>query len=227
MKICGKKVLFLGDSITEGYGTSCEEKSYTNVFARISGAVIYNYGIGGTRIARQHKPTLDKPHHDLNFVDRSLAMNDEADLIVVFGGTNDFKHGDAPIGCFEDRCDTTFYGAMHTLICNLYNKYPTTRVVFMTPLHRTFEHHNEKMYNNRYVTLKDYVNVIREVCEYYAVPVLDLYSVSGLQPAVEINPPAIPATEAPDNPFSSNVAIYVASPLQSTTSVFQPENEYL
>ena len=187
MDIKEKKVLFLGDSITEGYGTSSIENRYTDVFARISGAEVYTYGIGGTRIARQHKPTLDKPKHDLNFVDRSLTMRDEADLIVVFGGTNDFNHGDATIGCFEDRCDTTFYGAMHTLICNLYNKYPKTRVIFMTPLHRLVEHHTTKKHNDRFVTLKDYVNVIKEVCEYYGVPVLDLYSTSGLQPNVEIN----------------------------------------
>ena len=187
MNINGKKVLFLGDSITEGHGTSSIENRYTDVFARLSGAEVFNYGIGGTRIARQHKPTLDKPRHDLNFVDRSLTMNDDADLIVVFGGTNDYNHGDAPIGCFEDRCDTTFYGAMHTLICNLYNKYPQTRVIFMTPLHRLVESHTTKMQNNRFVTLKDYVSVIKEVCEYYGVPTLDLYSISGLQPNVEIN----------------------------------------
>ena len=34
--------------------------------------------------------------------------------------------------------------------------------------------------------LKKYVDAIREVAEYYALPVLDLYKMSGFQPAVEI-----------------------------------------
>jgi len=36
----------------------------------------------------------------------------------------------------------------------------------------------------RYGTLKDYVNIIRGVAEYYSIPVLDLYASSGLQPEV-------------------------------------------
>ena len=32
----------------------------------------------------------------------------------------------------------------------------------------------------------DYVNKIREVAEYYSLPVIDLYKESGLQPKVEI-----------------------------------------
>ena len=34
--------------------------------------------------------------------------------------------------------------------------------------------------------MKKYVDVIKEVCEYYSVPVLELYSVSGIQPNVDV-----------------------------------------
>ncbi len=34
--------------------------------------------------------------------------------------------------------------------------------------------------------LIDYVNAIREVAEYYSLPVLDLFKTSGLQPAIPI-----------------------------------------
>ena len=34
--------------------------------------------------------------------------------------------------------------------------------------------------------LIDYVKAIREVAEYYSIPVLDLYSLSGMQPAIDI-----------------------------------------
>ena len=34
--------------------------------------------------------------------------------------------------------------------------------------------------------MKKYVEAIKEVCEHYAIPVLDLYSVSGIQPEIDI-----------------------------------------
>lgn len=38
MDLKGKKILFLGDSITEGVGVTSYEKSYVSVFADLSGA---------------------------------------------------------------------------------------------------------------------------------------------------------------------------------------------
>ncbi len=38
-------------------------------------------------------------------------MDNDADIIIVFGGTNDFGNGDAPFGEMSDRTPYTFYGA--------------------------------------------------------------------------------------------------------------------
>ena len=35
--------------------------------------------------------------------------------------------------------------------------------------------------------LKDYVEVIREVAEFYSVPVVDLFAESGIQPRMEVH----------------------------------------
>ena len=53
MELKGKSIFFLGDSITEGVGASEYDKSYVPVFAELSGANVKNYGISGSRIARQ------------------------------------------------------------------------------------------------------------------------------------------------------------------------------
>ena len=58
MELQGKKILFLGDSITEGHGTSAPEYIYWNVVGQLTGAACKGYGIGGTRIARQAARTL-------------------------------------------------------------------------------------------------------------------------------------------------------------------------
>lgn len=132
MKLKGKKVVFLGDSITAGSGASCVENGYVSVFGKISGADVRNYGIGGTRIARQKQPSCE-PTHDLDFVQRVDDMDEDADIVAVFGGTNDYGHGDAPLGTFESRDVYTFYGAMHTLCQKLINKYPKA-VIFLLRL---------------------------------------------------------------------------------------------
>ena len=46
MELKGKKILFLGDSITEGHGTSSPEDRFSNLIEKQEGAVCYNYGIG-------------------------------------------------------------------------------------------------------------------------------------------------------------------------------------
>ena len=118
MKLKGRKVLILGDSITEGVGASSYDKSYVPVFEKLSGANVKNYGVSGTRIARQ-TVKYEIEQFDRDFLERVEEMDSDADIIVVFGGTNDFGHGDAKIGDFNSRSECTFYGAMHCL-CLIY-----------------------------------------------------------------------------------------------------------
>ena len=185
MELKGTKINFLGDSITEGAGTSSHDKMFTMLIEREYGAICQNYGIGGTRIARQKTPTEEK--WDRDFISRVPEMDADADIVVVFGGTNDFGHGDAPIGTMSDRTPYTFYGALHCLYTALIEKYPGVPIVVLTPLHRLNE--DSPKGDNKPApvgTLKEYVNIIREVAEYYSLPVLDLFKESGLQPKIPV-----------------------------------------
>jgi len=181
MNLQGLKINFLGDSITEGHGCSCEAARFSDMIAAQYGAITRNYGIGGTRLARQSAPS-DDPRHDLDFPSRVAEMDADADLIVVFGGTNDFGHGDAAFGKFSDRTVDTFCGALHVLFTSLLEKYPDKPIMVMTPLHRS----SECMPNMHGKVLKEYVDMIRQTAEYYSLPVLDLFAVSGIQPAVPV-----------------------------------------
>lgn len=179
MKLEGIKANFIGDSITEGHGIMDVKDSYWNVLKRECNlAEVRGYGIGGTRIAIQHYP--ENPKYDQDFISRVEGMDSDADLVVVFGGTNDFGHGDAPLGQMIDRSPYTFYGACHKLIQRLMERYPEAQLVFMTPLHRLIEERGERR-------LKDYVDAIRQVTEYYGIPVVDLYATCQIQPQVEDN----------------------------------------
>ena len=181
MNLQGLKINFLGDSITEGYGCSCDEAKFTSLIATQHGAITRCYGISGTRLARQ-KTVSENPRHDLDFPSRVAEMDPDADLIVVFGGTNDFGHGDAPFGEFSDRTVWSFCGALHVLYTSLLEKYPGATIMVMTPLHRA----TEAIPNMHGKVLKDYVDMIRKAAEYYSLPVLDLYATYGVQPAVPV-----------------------------------------
>lgn len=194
MKLENVRINFLGDSITEGVGASSKDNIYHAVLAREAGAgEVRNYGISGTRFAYQNGTSATHPKDD--YVDKNCfcrrfdAMSDDADLVVVFGGTNDFGHGDAPIGTPEDRTPDTFYGACHFLFSGLVRKYLGKPVIIMTPTHR----HDERL-PIKSETLRDYVNVIREVAEYYSLPVCDLYASSSMQPSI----PEIKSKYMPD-----------------------------
>ena len=184
MILKGATVNFLGDSITQGVGASSLETRFTDVFAREFGLkTVNNYGISGTRIARQQHPETDNPFYDQDFCRRFSEMDPNADAVVVFGGTNDFGHGDAPLGTFADRTPDTFTGACHYLMNGLLEMYAGKPVVILTPLHRWNEGCPRGDVKTEDVApLSTYRTILLRVAESYALPVLDLYAVSGIQP---------------------------------------------
>ena len=101
----------------------------------------------------------------------------------MFGGTNDFGHGDAPLGTFADRTPDTFTGACHYLMNGLLEMYAGKPVVILTPLHRWNEGCPRGDVKTEDVApLSTYRTILLRVAESYALPVLDLYAVSGIQP---------------------------------------------
>lgn len=164
----------LGDSITAGSGTSDIRYAYHAVLGRAVGArEVRNYGVGGTRVAR-----FDCPGENWGpaFVDRYTDMADEADLVLVFGGTNDYGQG-VPLGTPADTAPETFRGAYRMLLRGLIEKYPTARIVVLTPIQRagcTIPHSRTGN------TLLEYVDTVKTIAGEFAVPVVDLYREAGI-----------------------------------------------
>ncbi len=179
MKLDGIKANFLGDSITEGCGTSGQDFVYHGILKKSANlAVVRNYGKGGTRIARQSE-IKDPDGRDYDFLRRAEEMDEDADLVVVFGGTNDYGNGQAPLGKITDDTIFTFYGAVHNLCRLLMKKYPKAKLVFVAPLHRWNECGEEGTWKPEGVKqhhLCDYVTAVKEVCGVYNIPVLDLFN---------------------------------------------------
>lgn len=181
------KILFLGDSITQGVGASEEKYNYVNRVRDELRASVINYGVSGTRIGRQ---TLMRhsPMFNYDFRLRAEIMECEADLVFVFGGTNDYGHGMLRLGDKDTRDEDTFVGNLRLLIDYLIVKYGREKLCFILPLHRSDEDgyacKGEEL-NEQGAPLVDYVNAMRYVLREYAVDFIDLYD-NGI-PKPEVN----------------------------------------
>ena len=195
----GARVAFLGDSITDANQIGRTNDVYWNMMKDILGITPYCYGINGHRmnqIVGQAKK-LEAEH------------GQDVDAIIVFIGTNDYN-GSIPMGEWytitADKTtiggptevvrphrifnyDDTFKGRINTVMKHLKTTYPTKQIIFLTPIHRgyaTFGQNNiqpdESFSNALGLFIDDYVNAIKEAANIWAVPVIDLNSISGLYP---------------------------------------------
>ncbi len=181
MKLEGMKINFLGDSITQGHGVSDPEKlTWHQIIKRDYGlAQANNYGISGTRIARRTVPYLSSPSFDMTFELRAEIMSRDVDAVVVFGGVNDFGHGDARFGDMDSDSEDiyTFCGALNSLISKLKRDFPKAELVFMTSLHYTEENKPDQPEGK---LLADYVQAIRTICAKRGVKIIDLFAINPL-----------------------------------------------
>lgn len=181
MKLEGAKINFLGDSITQGHGVSNPEQlTWHQVIKKEYGlAQANNYGISGTRIARRTVPYLSSPSFDMTFELRAEIMSRDVDAVVVFGGVNDYIHGDAHFGDRNSDSEDiyTFCGALNSLISKLKRDFPKAELVFMTSLHYHRENEPDQPDGK---LLVDYVEAIRTICAKRGVKVIDLFAMNPL-----------------------------------------------
>ena len=190
MKLEGKIIDFLGDSITEGVGVSDRANNrYDNILCREHKLkAVYNYGIGGTRIAHQRNAS-GKPRHDLCFCGRVFDLNRDADIVVVYGGVNDYFHGDAPIGTAEDTTPATFCGGVNFLMNYLKGEFAGKTIVFMTPAHSFLRGETYELEPSKRPCkapdaqpITAYISIIKEAGKRHGIPVLDLFENLGIDP---------------------------------------------
>lgn len=195
----GKRVVFLGDSITDKQhvGTT---KCYWEYLAELLGLEAFSYGINGNQ--------MDGLLAQAERLYREQA--DDVDAIIIFGGTNDYNGGvplgewyeevwrnvplpDGKVGSRRYRKPAmdaeTFRGRINRLMDYLKTHFPTKQIIVLTPLHRGFAQFStgnvqpEEAYPNRIgIYVDEYVQALKEAGNVWAVPVIDLNSISGLYP---------------------------------------------
>lgn len=174
----GKKINCLGDSIT--YGDQNGGISWVDMIGdMIPFGTIRKYGVCGSTVCVF-------PERDDSLVERFRNMDMDYDLTIIFGGINDFNHS-LPLGTMGDCGEDTFYGALRVMVTELLRRQPKGRLMFITPMKgkgfKTYPHWPEK--NEAGYCLKDYRAAIFETAEYFSIPVLDLFSMSGITPDID------------------------------------------
>ncbi len=168
------KINFLGDSITEGAGAGVPENMYSYLVCKHFGAEELNFGKCGTRIARQVRKTLNPD--DEYFMTRAVQMPTDADFTFVFGGTNDYGHGDAKLGVMGDTDPYTFYGAFEELTAYLTRRFAKEKLCFILPLPRYDQDNLLGDGSKEFpcAPLSTYIAIEKEILEKYGVDYLDL-----------------------------------------------------
>lgn len=184
------KILFIGDSITEGAGASKPELMYTNRVAKNLNAEVLNYGIGGTRYARQNDLWANNVIFNFDFNMRLEITPKDVDFVVCFGGVNDFGHGSAPIGKKNDKSLYTFYGATKAFFKNVVKKYGNKKILVVLPLPCFAQNSGKGEFGvakaDGSPNLSTYKNIIREIAEHNKLTVVD-YESSFYEPLTREN----------------------------------------
>ena len=166
MNLDNKVVAVLGDSITEGACASKKENSFVDLLNSKYHLKTLNYGIGGTRISRQ-EDVSEWTIFDYDYNLRLTLIPKNIDVLIVFGGTNDFGHGKAP---FEGNTEYSFKGALNILYDRIDEKYKGKEIVIITPLQR-----EDQQLSLCGLPLIDYVNEIKRQAKNHNYHILDLY----------------------------------------------------
>ncbi|MBQ9786493.1 MAG: hypothetical protein IJW25_03390 [Clostridia bacterium] len=164
----GKSILAIGDSYVKGH-TSPESDTWVSQLAERNNMTKYVYAQNGISISH---PTTATQNGLVDMIDTITTNVSATDYIVFLAGHNDanasLNGGSAvPIGTNDDTTSATYKGSLNIIIEKLLNKYPTSKILFLTP----FE---------RYGTEEDYVTAMQEVCAKWSVPCFDNYHNSGI-----------------------------------------------
>lgn len=178
----GRSAVFVGDSITAGVGTT---QTYVPFLKEALGfGSVSAMGISGSCISSGS----DYGNKNTPLINRYQTIP-SADLIQIFMGTNDYGHA-TPLGTPEDTQAGTFYGALNTIIPYLLATHKTSKIVFVTPLHRYAKSTGtsskfEQDPNASGHTLNDYATALKQACAAHGVSVIDLYAESESDPRLD------------------------------------------
>lgn len=208
MPLAGKKIVFLGDSITESYDLP------SRIASRL-GATGINGGFGGTRLTEMTDTLAGMCGVDVAeaiatgswapmeaaaqirfeatgddnrpIVARLKAVDwGTVDYIASFWGTNDFNNA-VPLGADTENNRTSIRGGVNRVVQRILTAHPHIKMVWIAPMFRARQSvgdgkDSDSTPNTAGLYLVEYADAIREAAARHHLPALDLYRTSGIGP---------------------------------------------
>lgn len=167
----GEKLVFYGDSIV-WQGVSYW---YPFLMQEFGFERVENLGVSGRCISGEEGSVQD---------DELSAIYQDADVIVIGGGTNDWARS-VELGKPESREYEEFNGALNLLLEKVQKNYPKAQVLLMTPPYceypdcLDFTEYDDGIHNNCGLSVRDYAAAMKERGEAYGIPVIDVTGQAG------------------------------------------------
>ena len=176
----------VGDSITQGYysrlvdgqGVLEYESSYvwSTLLSKKTGWTLKNEAVGGSGFV--HKATVLDKLSGRDHID-GIDFSD-AELVTIAFGINDWK-GNQKLGTMEDDLATggTICSNMRYIIEKILKDSPDVEIVVIAPMNSCRYGLADKGWSLGYKfskskTLQDVYDIMKEVCDYYKLPMIDL-----------------------------------------------------
>ena len=162
------------------YGDSISINEYVGggwpqrVEARLDFKKVYNHAISASGLSRT------TPNCTVQLLDDEKNLHADADIVIIWHGTNDWYWG-APLGECESEDESTFAGAISASVRKLRLINPEVKLIWMTPIFRhqppdqiVTDLEGWESKNSAGFTMKDYDAIIWEQSNRLCFPVIDL-----------------------------------------------------
>ena len=180
----GKKMLFMGDSISYGSGDTVSPfrtgRAWAGRIADRTGAIVTNASVSGAKVSFQRG--------DDNWVYSQYVphQNTKFDVIVMHGGVNDARHL-RPVGALSEGTDeatlkknqSSYAGGLEWIFYNV-SKTNTDAKLFFIANHRLDGHDKGKAKD-----MSEYFNIAKAACEKWGIIFIDLYNNKELNDKLE------------------------------------------
>lgn len=170
----GKKICAYGDSVTEQNKWQSFVSSYFN-------CSFYNRGVGGTTVTQINSST-----NHMSSDTRIETIPTDSDVILVFGGHNDWSYASINIGDIKTDAlseSTSFKSAFALMLKKIQTRCPNAKIITMTPVGGRTEEasaNQDKQFYIRDLCMTDFANAVKEVSAYYGIPCIDINANSGI-----------------------------------------------
>ena len=182
----GKKMLFMGDSISYGSGDGVSPfrtgRAWAGRIADRTGAIVTNASVSGAKASYINGD--DKAKWLYTQFDQN--KNEQYDVIVMHGGVNDARHN-RTIGKILDtdnatelnQAKNTYIGGLQLLFYNVKKEQPNAKLFFIA------NHHLDGHDTGNAKNMAPYFDMAKQLCEKYGIIFIDLYNNKELNDKLE------------------------------------------